>query len=97
MPVRSKGLRSKSRNKLTKSPRERGRPPVTHSLRDFPEGSRVAIKINPSILKGMPHIRFQGFTGVVEGKQGNAFRVIIHDGDKRKELVVRPEHLKTVR
>jgi large subunit ribosomal protein L21e len=97
MAVRSKGLRSKSRNKLTKSPRERGRPPVTHSLREFPQGSRVAIKINPAILKGMPHIRFQGFTGVVQGRQGEAFDVLIHDGNKPKHLVVRPEHLKTVR
>jgi large subunit ribosomal protein L21e len=96
MAVRSKGLRSKSRNKLTKKPRERGRPPVTHTLREFPPGTRVAVKINPSVLKGMPHIRFQGLTGVVIGRQGNAFRVQVNDKKKAKELVVRPEHLRSV-
>jgi len=94
MAVRSKGLRSKSRNKLTKSPRERGRPPVTHTMREYPVGSRVAIKINPAILKGMPHIRFQGHSGVVAGKQGNSFVISVYSGNKLKELVVRPEHLK---
>lgn len=96
MAVRSKGLRSKSRQILRKSPRDRGVPPITHTLRELPEGSRVAIKINPSIHKGMPHIRFQGQTGVVVGKQGDAFRVSINHGNKPKMLVVRPEHLKTV-
>lgn len=96
MVVRSKGLRSKSRHILRKSPRQRGRPPITHSLREFPEGSRVAVKINPSIHAGMPHIRFQGLTGTVLGRRGEAFRVRVMAGNKAKELVVRPEHLKAV-
>lgn len=94
MAKRSKGLRSKSRQILRKSPRNRGRPPITHTLREFPEGSRVAIKINSSILKGMPHIRFQGHTGVVEGRRGEGVIVNLFSGNKAKQLVVRPEHLK---
>lgn len=96
MVVRSKGIRSKSRHILRHKPRERGMPPVTHSLRDFPDGSRVAVKIDPSIHKGMPHIRFQGQTGTVIGRQGRSFRVKVVVGHKPKELVVRPEHLKAV-
>lgn len=96
MVVRSKGLRSKSRHILRHKPRERGMPPVTHSLREFPQGSKVAIKIDPSIHKGMPHIRFQGETGTVMGKQGRAFRISIVSGNKPKQLVVRAEHLKAV-
>lgn len=96
MAVRSKGLRSKSRQILRKSPRDRGVPPITHVMKELPEGSRVAVKINPSIHKGMPHIRFQGQTGVVTGKRGNSFVVAIRHGNKPKTLVVRPEHLKTV-
>lgn len=96
MAVRSKGLRSKSRQILRKSPRARGLPPVTHMLRNFADGSRVAIKINSAVHKGMPHIRFQGWTGVVQGRQGNAFVVKIVVGKKPKELVVRAEHLKAV-
>jgi large subunit ribosomal protein L21e len=96
MVVRSKGLRSKSRNILRKKPRDRGMPPVTHTLAQFDEGARVAVKINPSVLKGMPHIRFQGQTGIVIGRQGEGVRVQIVVGKKPKELVVRPEHLKQV-
>lgn len=97
MVVRSKGIRSKSRHILRKSPRTRGAPPVSHSLRRFEEGARVAIVIDPSVHKGMPHVRFQGTTGIVGGLQGNSVRVFIRAGKKPKELVVRPEHLKPVR
>jgi large subunit ribosomal protein L21e len=96
MVVRSKGIRSKSRHILRKHPRSRGPPPVTHALREFPEGSNVAIVIDPSIHKGMPHVRFQGTTGVVAGRQGEAVVVNIWAGNKPKVLVVRPEHLKPV-
>lgn len=97
MVVRSKGIRSKSRQILRKSPRKRGMPPVTHALRHFAEGDRVAIVIDSAIHKGMPHVRFQGTTGIVGGLQGNSVRVFITVGKKPKELVVRPEHLKPVR
>lgn len=97
MVVRSKGLRSKSRQILRKRPRDRGMAPITHSLRDFPEGAKVAVKIDPAVHRGMPHIRFQGLTGTVVGRQGDAFQVEVYDGSKPKTLVVRPEHLKSVR
>ena len=96
MAVRSKGIRSKSRQILRKSPRSRGFPPITHAVRRFDEGTKVAIKIDSAIHKGMPHIRFQGLTGTVVGRQGNAVVVAIMAGNKPKELVVRPEHLKPV-
>ena len=96
MAVRSKGIRSKSRQILRKSPRARGVPPVTHAMRNFEDGTKVAIKIDSAIHKGMPHIRFQGLTGTVVGRQGNAFIIHIMAGNKAKELVVRAEHLKPV-
>lgn len=94
MVVRSKGIRSKSRQILRRSPRDRGNPPPSHATRRFAEGQRVAIVINPAVHKGMPHVRFQGATAVVMGKQGNSYRVHFHSGNKLKELVVRPEHLR---
>lgn len=94
MVVRSKGPRSKTRHKLMKSARERGNPPVTHTLRTFEPGSQVAIVINPAIQKGQPHPRFHGLTGTVVEKQGDAFVVEVTVGKKVKQLVSRPEHLK---
>lgn len=94
MVVRSKGFRSKTRSKLSRPVRERGMTPVTHSLRTFEEGTKVNININPSIHKGMPHPRFQGFTGTVVEKQGTAFIVEVKVGGLLKTVIARPEHLR---
>lgn len=94
MVKRSKGLRSKSRHILRKKPRHRGFTSITRSLQHFDEGERVNIVIDSSVHRGMPHIRFQGHTGTVMGKQGNAYRVKLRSGNKIKTLIVRPEHIR---
>jgi large subunit ribosomal protein L21e len=94
MPVRSKGLRSKTRHLLLKDPRKRGMLPPNRV--QFAVGSYVAIKMEPSQHSGMTHKRFQGLTGTVTGKQGDAFVVAVWHGDKAKTLVVRAEHLKAI-
>ena len=96
MVERSKGMRSKSRHILRKTHHTRGLTPITHQLREFAPGSRVAVVVDPASHGGMPHIRFQGHTGVVVGKQGDAFRVQVVVGQKEKILIARPEHLKRV-
>ncbi|KYK29201.1 50S ribosomal protein L21 [Thermoplasmatales archaeon SG8-52-1] len=97
MVKRSKGIRSKSRKTLRKKPRERGIHSIARALQEFEVGDSVSIVINPSVHKGMPHVRFQGHTGKVEGKQGESFIVGINDGKKHKTLIVRSEHLRRVR
>ena len=94
MVKRSKGIRSKSRHILRKKTRERGLSSITRSLREFKEGESVHIVLDPSVQKGMPHIRFHGYTGKIKGKQGEAYLVGIRDGKKQKILIVRPEHLR---
>lgn len=96
MVKRSKGIRSKSRKILRKKPRDRGLNSINRALQEFKEGDSVNIVIDPSIHKGMPHIRFQGHTGKVEGKQGESYVVGIEVGKKHKTLVVRPDHLRRV-
>ncbi len=96
MVQRSRGPRSKSRHILKKSPRERGNPRLTRVLRQFPEGTRVAIKVDASSQKGMPHIRFQGHTGKVTRRQGDAHVVELKIGNKVKSVIARAEHLKPV-
>jgi large subunit ribosomal protein L21e len=97
MPVRSKGLRSKTRHLLLKDSRKRGVLPPNRVLAQFEVGATVAIKMEPSQLKGMTHKRFQGQTGTVAGKQGDAFVVEILHGNKPKTLVVRAEHLLAIK
>jgi large subunit ribosomal protein L21e len=96
MVKRSKGLRSKSRNILRKKPRDRGLTSITRALQSFELGDSVNIVIDSSVQKGMPHIRFHGRTGKIEGQQGNSYIVGINDGKKHKLLVIRPEHLRRV-
>ncbi len=97
MVKRSKGIRSKSRHMLRKKPRERGVSSITRALQQFDEGDSVNIVIDSSVHKGMPHPRFQGHTGKIEGKQGDAYLVGIDAGKKHKTLIVRSEHLRRVR
>ena len=97
MVRRSKGIRSKSRQILRKKPRDRGIKSITMALQEFEKGESVNIVIDSAVHKGMPHIRFQGYTGVVEGKQGESYRVGINDGKKHKILIIRSDHLRRVK
>ena len=89
----SKGSRRRTRKKLKKHPRERGIQPLGRIIQDFEEGDLVNIKIDPSVVKGMPHPRFHGHTGRIIGKRGRAYLVQIKDGGKEKILISRPNHL----
>ncbi|MBN1280090.1 MAG: 50S ribosomal protein L21e [Candidatus Thermoplasmatota archaeon] len=93
MVKRSKGTRSKSRYIMRKKPSTRGISSITRSLQHFNVGDSVSIAIDSAVQKGMPHHRFQGYTGKVEGMQGQAYLVGIIVGKKHKTLVVLPEHL----
>ncbi|MDI6642985.1 MAG: 50S ribosomal protein L21e [Candidatus Hodarchaeaceae archaeon] len=97
MARRSKGLRSKSRGKLTKHPRQQGLSPVSMAVQELPVGSRVAIILDPGVVKGQPHPRFHGRVGIVQERRGRAYVVEIMDGGSRKRIISRPEHLRMVR
>ena len=97
MVKRSKGIRSKSRKILRKNSREHGIKSITRALQQFEEGDSVNIVIDSSVHKGMPHIRFHGYTGKVEGKQGESYLIGIDDGKKHKTLIIRSEHLRRVK
>ncbi len=94
---RSKGFRRKTRKKLRKGVREKGKIYVTKALQEFNVGDYVAIKIDPSIHKGMPHPRFYGRTGKVVEKRGRAYVIEVKDGNTIKKIIALPEHLKLVK
>jgi len=78
---------------MRKKPRTRGASSITRTLQQYDIGSRVNIDINSSVQKGMPHPRFQGRTGKIEGKQGDAYLVGVTIGKKHKTLIILPDHL----
>ena len=91
---RSRGFKSRTRSKLTKRVRPGRSNPITRKIQQFDEGDLVHIIIDPSIQKGQPHSRFHGKTGKIIGSKGKAYLVALKEGNKAKELIVRPDHLK---
>ena len=91
---RSRGLRSKTRRKMKRAYKDRGKTPITKTLQKFNVGEKANIVIDPSIQNGQPHPRFHGLTGDVAGMQGDAYLVDVKCGKKVKRLIISPEHLK---
>ncbi|MEM3672657.1 MAG: 50S ribosomal protein L21e [Candidatus Bathyarchaeia archaeon] len=90
---KSKGYRAGTRRLLKKKPRERGKIKLSKLLYEYQPGTRVVIKIDPSVHKGMPHRRYHGKVATVIDKRGRSYVLSVTQGDANKEIVVRPEHL----
>lgn len=90
---KSKGYRAKTRRLLKKEPRERGKTRISKILHEYTPGSRVVVKIDPSVHKGMPHRRYHGKIGTVISKRGRSYIISVTQGDAVKEIIVKPEHL----
>ena len=96
MVQRKGGFRRKTRYKLAKRAREKGKVPITAFLRRFETGDSVRLVANSWHQAGMYHPRFHGVVGKVQGMQGTCYKVEIRDGNKRKVLVVHPVHLRNI-
>ena len=94
MARRSHGLRHGTRKVFRKNPRQRGHITITRRLQTFEKGDRVAIVIEPAFQKGMPHMRFQGLTGIVRSTLGRAYVVDVPIGKSKKTVISHPVHLK---
>jgi len=96
MAKRVGGFRRKTRSKLKKSVRDRGKIVIKNYFQDFKPGDRVLLKAEPAFQKAMYFPRFHARSGIVEGKRGRCYEIVIRDGDKRKLLIVHPVHLRKV-
>ena len=96
MAQRTGGFRRKTRDKLKKGLREKGKISLTKYFQTFSEGDKVCLKGEPAVQKGMYFPRFHGKNGIIKGKSGSCYEVKIKDGDKEKLLIVHPVHLKKV-
>ena len=91
---RSKGQRVRTRSILRRRKSERSRLNISRVMHDYEAGDRVAIVLDGGQQMGMPHRRFQGRTGFIQGRQGKAWVVSVKDGNMKKTVVARPEHLR---
>ena len=94
MTKRLGGFRRKTRSKLRKNHRDKGKISIANYLQEFKVNEQVLLKAEPAIQKGMYFPRFHAKPGIVLGKQGRSYKVLIKDGGKDKILIVHPIHLK---
>ena len=94
MSTKSKGIRRKTRSLFRRGIRDRT--PINKLLQDFVNGSKVILLPDPSSQKGLPDRRFFGKIGTVINKRGRSYIINIKDGDKKKTVISRPEHLRPV-
>ena len=94
MVTRIGSPRRKTRQKLSKGVRQKGKIPLSKYFQTFENGDKVKLLAEPAVQKGMYFPRFHGSVGHVNGKQGSCYQVAIKDFNKRKTLVVHPVHLK---
>ena len=96
MTKRIGGFRRKTRSKLRKNLRERGKISLTRYLESFNINDKVRLLAEPAYQKAMYHPRFHNKYGVIKAKQGRCYRVEIKDGGKLKTFIIHPVHLRKV-
>ncbi len=97
MAKRIGSLRRKTRHKLSKPYRSKGKISISGFFQSFNVGDRVCLSAEPGYQKGMYFTPYMGKIGTVKGKQGKCFEVSIDDQGKEKKLLVHPIHLKRAR
>ena len=90
---RTGGFRRKTRHKLAKNYRDKGKMSLIRYFQEFNTGEQVCLVAEPSYHNGMYFPRFHGRVAVVQGKRGTCYEVVIKDGSLSKTLVVHPIHL----
>lgn len=90
------GFRRKTRSKLSKNYKTKGKLSIRRFLQKFSKGDSVLLKAEPTYHNGMYFPRFHGKEGLVMGSQGDCYKVLIKDGNKDKMLIIHPIHLRRV-
>ena len=96
MVQRIGGFRRKTRFKLQKSVREKGKISIKKFLQILTIGQKVGLSYEPAIQKGMYHPRFHGKIGTVIGQRGECYLVSVKQGKSLKTVVSHPIHLKII-
>ncbi len=79
-----------------KSIRTRGKLQLSRYFQELSKGDFVSISREPAVQSSFP-TRFQGLTGVVEGRKGKTYIVKLKDGNQSKEILIEPIHLKKIK
>lgn len=86
--------RRKTRSKLSKDNREKGKIRTSSYFNTFNVGDKVSLNAEPAVQKGLYLPRYYGKIGTIGGKKGRCYEVQVNDHNKEKTLIVHPVHLK---
>ncbi|MCK4588922.1 MAG: 50S ribosomal protein L21e [Nanoarchaeota archaeon] len=96
--VKRKGsARRKTRQKLSKPLRRKGKISLTKYFRKFEKGQKVVIKPEPAYQKSIPHKRYFSKTAIITKKQGAYYEVALKIGNQPKKIIIHPVHLVKVK
>ena len=87
-------FRRKTRHKLSKKTRTKGKINLSKYFQTFKTGEKVVLKAEPAVQKGMYRPVFHGKAGIIKEKAGKCYKVLINDHKKQKTIIVHPIHLK---
>lgn len=90
----SKGLKRGTRLALQHRKREKGKLKISDLIRQFAVGDKVMITPHPSYQFTLPMRRAYGQVGDITEQRGTCYVVSIKDGQKVKELILAPVHLR---
>ena len=79
-----------------KSIRTKGKLSFSRYFQEFKDGDVVSVVKELSVPSNIPD-RYQGRTGVVDGKRGRSYIVLINDNDKPKKFIIQPIHLRKIK
>ena len=88
------GYRRRTRYKLRKNVKERGKLSLRRYFQSYTDGDKVKLSMDSSIHKGVFHPRYNGKVGVVVGKEGECYNIVIKDINKEKVVLVHPIHMR---
>jgi len=94
MAQRTGSRRRKTRNKLRKNIRQKGKISINNYLQGFKIRDRVAFIAEPAVQKGIYDRRFHGLTGEIIKKRGNCYEIKVHNFNKIKTIIAHPVHLR---
>ena len=94
MVIKIGGFRKRTRHKLKKGLRQKGKISLRRFFQEFSVGDAVCLKAEPAYQKGMYFPRlYHGKTATVTGKRGQCYILSIRDQNQMKMLIVHPVHL----
>ncbi|MAG48017.1 50S ribosomal protein L21e [archaeon] len=97
MTERKGGFRRKTRSKLRKNIRTKGKVNITRFLQTLNIKDKVQLIAEPAVQKGMYFPRYHGKHGEVMKKIGSCYEIDVNIGKKLKTLIVHPIHLRKIK